>query len=65
MKNVVWLDSGHVVVVVPGEEGYSKNWGGKIPNVMDTGENKRFESQTINYSFGKYKISGVEFYKYK
>ena len=40
---MVWLDSGHVVVVVPGEEGYSKNWGGKIPNVMDTGENKRVE----------------------
>lgn len=57
--------SGHVVVVVPGEEGYSKNWGGAIPNVMDTGRNMRTESQTINYSFNKSLIPYVEFYKYK
>ena len=64
-----WFNSsgghGHVVVVVPGEEGYSARWGGKIPNVMDTGADMRTEKQTINYSFGKDKISGVEFYKYK
>ena len=57
--------SGHVVVVVPGEEGYSKNWGGAIPNVMDTGRNMRTDSQTINYSFNKNLIPYVEFYKYK
>lgn len=57
--------SGHVVVVVPGEEGYSENWGGAIPNVMDTGRNMRTDSQTINYSFNKNLIPYVEFYKYK
>jgi hypothetical protein len=57
--------SGHVVVVVPGESVYSRSWGGYIPNVMDTGSGMRSEKQTINYSFGKDKISRVEFYKYK
>ena len=57
--------SGHVVVVVPGEESYSGMWGCDVPTVMDTGQNKRTSGTSIAYSFDKRKISGVKFFKYK
>ena len=57
--------SGHVVVVVPGEESYSGMWGCDVPTVMDTGLNKRTSGTSIAYSFDKRKISGVKFFKYK
>ena len=57
--------SGHVVVVVPGEEAYSGMWGCNVPTVMDTGSDKRTSGTSIAYSFDKNKISGVKFFKYK
>lgn len=57
--------SGHVVVVVPGEESYSPSWSDYVPKVMDTGEDKRTDSQPLSLSFGDDKINDVEFYKYK
>ena len=52
--------SGHVVVAVPGEAEASYGWEGEaaekvktmVPQVMDTGVNKRTESQGAGYSFG-------------
>ena len=58
-------ESGHVVVVVPGEGLQHSGWGGKIPHVMDTGAGKRTVGKTINYSFGKGKISSIKYYVYK
>ena len=57
--------SGHVVMVVPGDAVYKPSWGGSIPNVMDTGSNKRSESQLINKSFGPNKKDNVVYFKYK
>lgn len=42
--------SGHVVVVVPGEESYSPSWSDYVPKVMDTGEDKRTDSQPLSLS---------------
>ena len=51
--------SGHVVVIVPGTE--IDGW----PVCMDTGVNKRWDSNGLNYSFGKDKRNDVEYYIYK
>lgn len=56
---------GHVVVIVPGKETYSTNWGGKVPCTMDTGYKKRNASQSFSYSFGANKKGKVKFYYYK
>jgi len=56
--------SGHVVLGVPGVETVSGSWGGKVPQVMDTGAGKREEKQGVNMSWtGKDKDS-VSWYKY-
>ena len=57
--------SGHVVVIVPGEEQYSGIWQCKVPNSMDTGENMRTSSQKLSYSFRSWMKDGIEFFKYK
>ena len=57
--------SGHVVVVVPGEETYSPKWGCDVPQTMDTGGNKRTPSQPISDGFGPDKKDNVKFFKYK
>lgn len=46
---------GHVVVIVPGTERYSENWGKKVPNTMDTGYNMRSSSQKLSNSFAREK----------
>ncbi len=51
--------SGHVVVIVPGEE--VNGW----PVCMDTGKNKRAESQPSRQSFGSEKRPNVKFFLYK
>ena len=56
---------GHVVVIVPGKETYSTNWGGKVPCTMDTGYNMRSSSQRFSRSFGANKKGKVKFYYYK
>lgn len=56
---------GHVVVVVPGREWNSKSWGGTVPTVMDTGEDKRYSGGNFANSFGKNKVGKVIFYLYK
>ena len=58
-------ESGHVVVVVPGEAKYSYSWGGYVPCTMDTGYKKRTSKTTLNYSFGNDKKNQVHFYIYK
>lgn len=58
-------ESGHVVVIVPGEETYSNSWGGYVPNSMDTGSNKRRETGPISASFGSNKKDNVKFFIYK
>lgn len=57
--------SGHVVVVVPGTAVYRSNWGGYIPNVMDTGEEKRTVKQLLSNSFNSAKRNDIVFFKYK
>ncbi len=54
--------SGHVAVVVPGEEASSGNWGGSAPVGMDTGSNKYWSKNGMNYSWSS--KSGVQFFKY-
>ena len=64
-KNPDSLRSGHVVVVVPGEEQYSPKWGGYVPNVMDTGEDKRYDKVMISVCFGVNKKDNIVYFKYK
>ena len=56
---------GHVVVVVPGEEQYSSKWGSYVPNVMDTGEDKRYDKVMISLCFGVDKKDNIVYFKYK
>ena len=63
--------SGHVALAVPGEAVSSGTWEGEgarsiggLPLVMDTGSNKRTESSSVNYSFGKSKQPEVVFFLY-
>lgn len=55
-------ESGHVALAVPGEEVSSGNWGGTAPVGMDTGKNKRWSKNGMNYSWTS--KTGVTFYKY-
>ena len=57
--------SGHVVVVVPGEEEYSSSWGEYVPVVMDTGGGMRNPKQSISISFGRNKKNQIVYFKYK
>ena len=54
--------SGHVALAVPGDEVASTSWGGTAPVGMDTGKNKRWSSNGMNYSWSS--PTGVTFYKY-
>ena len=56
--------SGHVALAVPGEEvkANKERWGGTAPVGMDTGSNKRWSSNGMNYSWNS--NTGVNFYKY-
>ena len=57
--------SGHVVVIVPGEEKYSDSWGSNVPNTMDTGRNRREKKQWLSQSFRVSQKNDVYFYYYK
>ena len=56
--------SGHVALAVPGEEvsANKERWGGSAPVGMDTGKDKRWSSNGMNYSWKS--NEGVNFYKY-
>lgn len=58
-------ESGHVVLVVPGEEVGGSNWAPKIPVVLDMGFKRREIKYPINNSFGKKKRANVLFFYYK
>jgi len=55
--------SGHVVVIVPGEE-KEGGWGW-VPVAMDTGENKRWTSEKISKSWKEDRKQNVRFFLYK
>lgn len=58
--------SGHVVVVVPGEGEISYSWGNiKVPYVMDTGPGRRVGKQLISGSFSPKKKDKVVYFYYK
>lgn len=57
--------SGHVVVVVPGEEVNGGKWAPKVPVVLEMGPRKREVKYPINGSFGKDKRANVLFFYYK
>ncbi|SMD37889.1 hypothetical protein SAMN04488029_3523 [Reichenbachiella faecimaris] len=57
-------ESGHVIVIVPGEEAYSGSWGEDVPLGFDTGPSKKWKSKKISFSWGSDKKDDVEFYKY-
>lgn len=57
-------ESGHVVVIVPGEMKESARWGAKLPVAMDTGSGMRTTSQPLNYSFGYGKRNEILFFIY-
>lgn len=57
--------SGHVVVVVPGTETFSKKWGMTLPCIMDTGAYKRACGIPLSTGFGPDKKSDIKFYYYK
>lgn len=57
--------NGHVVVIVPGQETWSKNWECKVPMAMDTGKYKRWSAKRLSYSFCQKDKDGVQFFLYK
>lgn len=56
--------SGHVVVIMPGS-GYSPDWDEDVPNSMDTGNNHRWISQRISFSFSAKKKDNILYFYYK
>lgn len=57
--------SGHVVVIVPGNETYSPSWGQSVPRIMDTGPNRRSDNLPLSAGFSSGKKNEVLFFKYK
>lgn len=64
-----WIDttgaSGHVVVIVPGEESYSSLWGGMVPCTMDTGGGMKNAKQKFSQSFRSTLKGSVKLFIYK
>lgn len=58
-------ESGHVVVIVPGQAKIHKSSNQPMPRTMDTGGNKRGTHYYLYDSFGKSKLPHVVFYYYK
>lgn len=58
-------ESGHVVMIVPGTEKYSPNWGCRVPMTMDTGYRKRWDNMFLSDSFGPEKKKYIKYYFYK
>ena len=58
-------ESGHVALIVPGEEEMSGKWGCKVPMTMDTGEDHRWSCKKLSEGFGKNKKEKTKFYIYK
>ncbi|MCI5056852.1 MAG: RHS repeat-associated core domain-containing protein [Flavobacteriales bacterium] len=62
---VIIIKNGHVVMAVPGDEISHTGFGGtKIPNVMDTGSNKRTSKKGLNYSWGSKNRKDIKAYRY-
>jgi RHS repeat-associated protein len=60
--------SGHVALAVPDSTNDGGKWNKKnvekMPHVMDTGENKRYDNKCVTNSFGKEKQGSVKFFMY-
>lgn len=56
--------SGHVVMGVPREEANSTTWDENVPQVMDTGANKRESKQKISGSWGASSKNNITYFKY-
>jgi hypothetical protein len=57
--------NGHVVVIVPGKEAWSKSWESNVPMAMDTGKGKRWSTNKLSYSFCKKDKERIRFFLYK
>jgi hypothetical protein len=57
--------NGHVVVIVPGQEAWSKNWESNVPMAMDTGKGKRWPANRLSYSFCQKDKEQIKFFLYK
>jgi len=57
--------NGHVVMIVPGQEAWSKNWECDVPMAMDTGKGKRWPTNRLSYSFCKKDKERIKFFLYK
>lgn len=65
---VGWINptggSGHVAVVVPGEEFHSANWKCFVPMVMDSGANRRDDSCPLSNGIGPDKKEHTNYFYY-
>ena len=57
-------ESGHVALMVPGEEEYSGTWQQNVPMTMDTGYGKRWSQDKLSKSWKASAKSGITYYKY-
>jgi hypothetical protein len=57
--------NGHVIVIVPGEAAWSKNWKCNVPMAMDTGKWKRWSANRLSYSFCHKDKERIKFFLYK
>lgn len=59
-------ESGHMILVVPGELGKGDKWmsGPDLPTVMDTGNRGRNENVPMSYVSGKGTVGRMKFYVY-
>jgi len=60
--NPIANKSGHIIMIVPGQEVDSFNWNGLVPQGMDAGKKKKWSKNGINESWTY--PDGVKFYKY-
>lgn len=57
--------SGHVVLIIPGDEVISPTWGGGVPICIDAGANRRWLGFGINKSWSVNIRDNVHFFLYK
>ena len=55
---------GHVAMGVPGQEEMSGSWDENVPQVMDTGENKRSSKQKISFSWNASAKDNITYFRY-
>lgn len=57
--------SGHVAVVVPGRETYSRSWRMYVPTILNAGERNRYTFMPLSHGYGADKKNQVKFYRCK